>query len=56
MKVIMNSIDIVRLGKKRMWEYLRSKGMDMSKPIYGRPCKASNTAYGFMYEGTEKKE
>ena len=51
MKVIMNTIDIARLGNKRTWEFLRSKGMDMSKPITGHPCKASNTIYGFAYEG-----
>ena len=51
MKVIMSTIDIAQLGNKRMWDFLRLKGMDMSKPIYGYPCNASNTIYGFAYEG-----
>ncbi len=56
MKVIMRSFDIVNLGNDGMWEYLRSRGMDMDKPILGYKCNASNTIYGFCYEGTAKVE
>lgn len=56
MKIIMRTCDIVQLGKKRVWEYLKNKGMDMDKPIYGYPCKAANTAYGFAYDGKTKTE
>lgn len=55
MKVIMNTFNITQLGNEGMWEYLKNKGMDMDKPIYAYPCKASNTAYGFAYEGTKLK-
>jgi len=54
MKVIMRTPDIARMGNARVWEFLRSKGMDMDKPITGRVCNASNTLYGFAYEGTRK--
>lgn len=56
MKVIMSTIDIAQLGNEGVWRFLRSKGMDMDRPVYALgPCKASNTAYGFGYEGTRKE-
>ncbi|KKN75873.1 hypothetical protein LCGC14_0375810 [marine sediment metagenome] len=54
MKVILSTLDIVKLGNDGVWEYLRGKGMDMDKPIFGYHCSASNTAYGFAYEGQRK--
>lgn len=55
MKVILTTFDISKLGKDGVWEHLRSNGMDMKKPIFGYPCAASNTIYGFTYEGEEVK-
>ena len=55
MKIIMRTIDIVQLGNNGTWEFLRTKEMDINKPICGYPCKASNTPYGFAYEGTRAR-
>lgn len=56
MKIILRTSDIAQMGNKGVWDFLRDKGMDMDKPIYGYPCKASNTIYGFAYEGKKKGE
>lgn len=56
MKVIMRTDDIIRLGNKGVWEFLRSKGMDMDKPVYALgPCSTPKTIYAFAYEGTKKE-
>ena len=51
----MRTDDIARLGNKKVWEFLRYKGMDMSQPIYGYPCETAKTIYAFAYEGEKKK-
>lgn len=57
MKVIMRTNDIARLGNDGVWEFLRSKGMDMDKPVYALgPCSTSRTIYAFAYGGTRKAE
>ncbi len=55
MKVIMRTCDIARLGNEGTWEFLRSKGMDIDKPVYALgPCKTAKTIYAFAYEGEKK--
>ncbi len=53
MKIIMRTDDIMRLGNKGTWEYLRSQGMD--KPVYALgPCETPKTIHAFAYEGEKK--
>lgn len=55
LRVVLSTIDIARMGNDAVWEFLRSKGMDMDKPVFGYPYDACNTLYGFAYEGTAKE-